>query len=176
MTRVFINLLFFQLGWWSCVIGAAHGWPWLGPLVVAPLLTYHLRTSADRRSEILFLLVVALVGTAMDSLLALSGVVSYRGGGTWPLAPVWITALWIIFGTTLNVSMRWLVGRPGLALVLGALAGPSTYYGAARLGAVEISNTWTAWVVLGTSWGLALPTLLWIVSRRTYRPETHTSR
>lgn len=124
----------------------------------------------------LFLLVVALVGTTMDSLLALIGVVSYRGGGMWPLAPVWITALWVIFGTTLNVSMRWLVGRPGLAFVLGALAGPSTYYGAARLGAVEITGSWTDWVVLGVAWGLALPSLLWMAARQTSLQETYTSR
>ena len=175
MNRVFANFLFFQIGWWSCVLGAAHGRPWLGPVVVVPLLAYHLSTGANRRGEILFLLVVALVGTTMDSLLAFFGVVSYRGGfGT--LAPVWITALWLIFGTTLHVSMSWLAGRPGLALILGALSGPITYLGAARLGAVEITDSLRGWVVLGLAWGFALPFLLWLSTRRTYRPENDTSR
>ena len=32
-----------QLGWFACVVGAAHGHPWLGPAVVLATLALHVR-------------------------------------------------------------------------------------------------------------------------------------
>ena len=50
-------------------------------------------------------------------------------------APHWIVAMWVLFASTLNVSLRWLRGRWALATLLGAVAGPLAYYGGAGLGA-----------------------------------------
>ena len=41
--RLFINFLAFQLGWFASVLGAAHGLPWAGPVVVAMVVMLHLR-------------------------------------------------------------------------------------------------------------------------------------
>jgi hypothetical protein len=46
--------------------------------------------------------------------------------------------MWIAFATTLNVSMRWLRGRPELALLFGAVGGPLAFYAGERLGAVTV--------------------------------------
>jgi hypothetical protein len=35
MTRLALNLAAFQVGWFSCVLGAANGYPFIGPVVVA---------------------------------------------------------------------------------------------------------------------------------------------
>jgi hypothetical protein len=30
--RLLVNFVAFQLGWFACVLGAAQGLPWLGPV------------------------------------------------------------------------------------------------------------------------------------------------
>ena len=33
-----VNFVAFQVGWFACVLGAARGWPLLGPLVALAIL------------------------------------------------------------------------------------------------------------------------------------------
>ena len=42
LPRTLINFAAFQAGWFACVAGAAHGLPWLGPLLVLPVAGWHL--------------------------------------------------------------------------------------------------------------------------------------
>ena len=47
-----INFLLFQIGWFAAVLGAAHGAPWLGVVVVPLVLGLHLALSPDWRPEL----------------------------------------------------------------------------------------------------------------------------
>jgi hypothetical protein len=112
------------------------------------------------------------MGTFLDSLLALSGLVSYRGGYSlnW-LAPAWITALWVNFATTLHFALRWLADRPWLAAVLGAIAGPLAYYAAAGLGAAELPHGGLSLVALAIVWGVAVPFSMALSKMAPFRQE-----
>jgi hypothetical protein len=52
--------------------------------------------------------------------------------------------------------MRWLVTRPALAVVFGALGGPVAYYAGAKLGAIAINPSATTFIAIGLSWAAAL--------------------
>jgi len=43
--RKMINFIAFQVGWFSTVLGAAHGMPWIGVIVVPAALAIHLALS-----------------------------------------------------------------------------------------------------------------------------------
>ena len=94
MTRLFINLAASEAGWFACVSGAANGLPWLGPLVVLGLILVHLRLSKRPGPEIRLILSAVLIGLVADSLLVVTGLVSYPVG-TWleGFAPYWILAM-----------------------------------------------------------------------------------
>src|SRR5271168_1295168 len=47
-------------------------------------------------------------------------------------APLWILCLWAAFALTLMRSLAWLMRRPWLAVLAGALGGPLAYASAAR--------------------------------------------
>ena len=158
---IFLNFMLFQVSWFACVLGAANGMPWLGPLVVATVVAYHLLRVPEPRAELTLLVLVAAIGLAFDSMLVAAGWLSYQTGQWHPsLAPYWIATMWIAFATTFNVSMHWLKGRGVLAFLFGAVGGPLAYLAGAGLGAVVIADTVAAMIALAVGWGVLMPMLM----------------
>jgi hypothetical protein len=152
-----LNIVAFQVGWLACVLGAGYGKPYLGPVVVVVLVGVYLALRPHPVNELGFLLTVAILGTMVDSLLATTGILSYKSQSASWMAPVWISALWMNFATTIRVSMKWLDGHPVLAALIGAVAGPLAYYAGSRLGAIELTQPKTSLAVLAIVWALSLP-------------------
>ncbi len=99
-------------------------------------------------------------------LLAVLGFIGYAPGPLpAPFAPLWVLALWVLLGTTLDVSLRWLRGRWWLAALLGAVTGPLAYLGGARLGALQLLRPTEAICAQAIGFGLLLPALV-ALSRR----------
>jgi hypothetical protein len=68
-----------------------------------------------------------------------------------------MVALWAAFATTLNVSLRPLHRRPGMAAMLGAVAAPLAYYAGGKLGAVEFVDLGKAMLAIGAGWLVLTP-------------------
>lgn len=161
-----VNFLAFQAGWFACVLGAANGLPWLGPLVVAGVLLLHVVIVHNARQELQLAAAALATGLVFDSLLLTSGWVAYPSGVfIYGLAPVWILAMWVLFATTLNASMGWLKGKPVLAAVLGGVFGPLSYLAGQRLGAIALVDTTAALTALTIGWALAMPFLMSVAAR-----------
>ncbi len=155
------NLLAFQLGWFAGVVGAAAGWPLLGPLYTALWLALHLRACAAARGvEVRLLLSAAVLGFAADSALVLGGLIAFpddaRLGAPTTL---WMVALWVNLAATLRHGLGWLRGRAGLAALLGAVAGPLAYLAGSRLGAITLIKPELATAAIALEWALSLPLL-----------------
>lgn len=166
MTPIVANFVAFQLGWFAVVLGAAHGWPWAGTAAAFAIVAWHLRQALRPRAELVLALAAAGIGALWDSLLAALGLVVFTNGtlveGT---APHWMIALWMLFATTLNVSLGWLKRSLPLAAAFGAVGGPLAYLGGAKLGALEIPQAVPAIAALALGWALLTPLLL-VVARR----------
>jgi hypothetical protein len=156
-----INVLLFQLSWFACVLGAAHGLPWIGVLAAAPAIAWHLAHAKRAARELALIAAACVVGALFETLLLQAGWVRYSDGmlfeGT---APGWMVALWASFATTLNLSLRWLRPRWALAGLFAALAGPASYYAGARLGALELAAPTAALIAIGIGWSILTPALL----------------
>lgn len=162
-----VNLLAFQLGWFACVLGAAWGRPWLGPLVALPVLLWHLHNAGRPGREALLLATAGLLGLVLDSALVLAGRLSFTQGILIAgLAPYWMVTLWALFASTFNVSLRWLRDRLPLAALFGAVGGPLAYLAGARLGAAHIMEpAWLGHLAVAAVYALATPALL-VLARR----------
>lgn len=170
---VLANFVAFQFGWFACVIGAAQGFPLLGAAVALAVAAAHVALASRPRAELALLLLAATIGTIWDSLLAATGWVHFANGmliaGT---APYWIVALWVLFATTLNVSLGWLKRRLVLAAAFGAIGGPLSYLGGARLGALSFGNEGAALIALSLGWAVLTPLLLRLAMRHDgYSPQ-----
>jgi len=166
MIRPAYNFLASEAGWFACVLGAANGIPWFGPLVVLVLIYIHLRLVKRPGAEVRLMLAAVAMGLIADSSLVASGLVSYPGG-TWipGLAPYWILAMWAVFSTTLNSSLKWLQGRLRLSFVLGAVFGPLAYLAGEELGAIRLEAPILSIIVLAVIWAVSLPLLVILASR-----------
>lgn len=165
MTLV-INIVAFQIGWFACVLGAANALPLLGPAVVAGAVALHLSRSSRPAPEFALIMVAGALGAVWDSALVASGWIVYPSGTLITgFAPYWIVAMWMLFATTLNVSLRWLHNRIALAVIVGGISGPLAFYAGAQLGGVTFIDQRTGLIALGFGWAVMLPLLSEIAAR-----------
>jgi hypothetical protein len=159
-----VNFLGFQAVWFACVLGAAWGRPWVGPLLAALFVVVHVVRCASPREELALIALSALVGYVADSLLVVGGALAFPEG-TRLGAPstLWMVSLWAGFSATLRHSLDWLRGRWGLAAALGLVLGPLSYAAGERLGAIELAaGLVPSSVAVGILWALCMPGLLLI--------------
>ncbi len=161
MSTGLVNFLLFQLGWLGCVLSAAAGRPWLGAVLAAAIIGWHLWRTPAPGSEIRLIAAAVMIGAAWDSFLVWQGWLAYHSGMLLPFAaPYWILVMWALFATTLNVSLRWLKGHRAWAAVLGGLGGPLAYYAGERLEAVSLAEPVPALLALGLGWAVITPLLM----------------
>ncbi|MEL7312605.1 MAG: DUF2878 domain-containing protein [Pseudomonadota bacterium] len=163
MQHIAKNLVLFKAGWLACVLGAANGMPWLGPLAVALIAAEHLRTAKAPGDEVKLLVLAAAIGAVWESALVVTNVLDY--GTTATFAPYWIIAMWVLFATTLNVGMNWLKRHWAIAAVAGGIGGPLAFFSGSKAGAVEFVSGMNSLLVIGVGWALLLPVLV-IASKR----------
>jgi hypothetical protein len=161
-----VNFVAFQIGWFDCVLGAARGTPWLGVAVAAAVVAFHLGRASRARLELTLILIAAAIGFVWDSALVMLGWIAYPNGaliaGT---APIWIVAMWVVFSTTLNVSLAWLKRSLPLAVVFGAVGGPIAYVAGEKLGGLAFVQQTPALIALAIGWAAITPLLLRIADR-----------
>jgi hypothetical protein len=167
-----VDVLVLQAGWFACVLGAARGVAWVGPAFVAVALAARCSRVASPGRDLLTAAAVAVPGVLADTAVAAAGVVAYGEGPRLGLLPLWIVALWPLFGVSFHSVLAWLHGRPALAAVMGALGGPPGYFAAERLGALSLPGSGPfTFAVLAVAWGVVMPLGLaiarWIRRRAT---------
>lgn len=160
------NLVLFQCAWFAIVLGAARGYALWGTLCAVAVIGWHLAISARPDMEAALLACLLAIGFVFETLMVGLGLVRYSGGQpvAW-LAPYWMVALWGLFAVTLNVTFRWLRGRPRLAALLGALAGPLSFASGVRLGAAAFVDAAAALALLAVAWGVLMPLLMKLAER-----------
>lgn len=161
-----INAVIYYAVWVLSVLGAAIQAPWLGPLMVMIAIGIHLNAARNAFEEALLILFCALLGAAFDSVLVVFNWVDYPSGLFSPyVAPYWIITLWMVFATTLNVSLRWLRGKPMVAAVFGLFGGPLAYIAGSKLDGITLVNEVAALTALAIGWAIMMPLLVWISER-----------
>ena len=166
--RLMANFVMFQTAWFACVIGASHDGLAVTAGTGAALLVVALHVALSERpvGELQLVMAAALIGLVWETLLIQIGVVVVPHGELLSgVAPPWIVAMWALFAITLNYSLGWLRGRWILATILGAIAGPLSYWAGVRMGALEFVDPVKAVIALAIGWGVATPLLLALAQR-----------
>jgi hypothetical protein len=154
------NFVLFQIGWFACVLGAAHGPAWAGALTALAIVAWHIARAVVPRRELSLVACAAALGIVFESLLVQSGWIRFGAGVLVEgAATYWMVALWALFATTLNVSLRGLRTHGWLAALLGAIGGPLAYFAGARLGALELVATGAGLAAIAAGWAVLTPLL-----------------
>lgn len=161
-----LNILGFQIGWFACVLGSANQMPWLGVLISCLVILVHLLRTSERVFECKFFGVAVIIGIIFDGIPQSLGWIAFSPVTFWPeaLPPPWMIMLWALFASTINISLSWLQNRKTLAMLIGAIAGPLSYWSGARLGALQLINPSAAIIYLSIGWGAIVPVLLKIAA------------
>lgn len=155
-----------QAAWFAAVLGAAHGHPVAGALPALAVVGWHLAISARPGAEARLVLAATALGAVFETTMLATGLVAYAPHpGPAGLPPGWLLALWAVFAATLNVTLRGLRGRPALAALLGAVAGPAAFSSGVRLGAAHFVDPTAALAALAVGWAIAMPVLMALASR-----------
>lgn len=165
--RFWANLVGYQLVWFAIVISASREQPIFGIAAAFFFIALQLHYSATRSSDMRALVATFACGLLLDDALAATGWLQYASPLISLPTPVWILALWLAFGMTLNHSMVFLHGKPMLAALLGGIGGPLAYLGAARgFDAVKFTSpAWHAITLLSAGWAVALGALAVLTER-----------
>lgn len=156
-----VNFAMFQIAWFAAVVTAAREVPWIGALVMSAAIAIHLYTARRPSAELSLILLCGAIGGVWDSLLVAAGWVSYPSGQIFGgFAPYWIVAMWMLFATTLNISLGWLKNSPAIAAACGLIGGPLAYYTGQKLGGIVLVDPTAALVALGLGWAALMPVLL----------------
>ena len=142
--QVVLNFVFFQMLWFSCVVGAgAYGMAWLAVGAVAPIaaLTWFSRT---RMADVLVATVALCAGLIIDNIWVAFGILSYPEN---TFAPFWIALLWVGLGLTVNHSMALFRDNTLIGSLVVGLAAPLTYLTGERFGAVTVGDIYLTPVI-----------------------------
>ena len=161
-----INFAVFQAAWFAVVIGAAHHRPLLGTVAAVAAVLWHLAVSARPAPEAKLVAIVSAIGFVIETIAVAAGYIGYEAGQpiSW-LPPYWMIAMWALLAIALNVTLRWLRGRPLLAAILGAVLGPVSYASGVRLGAAHFIDATAAAGMMACAWFVVVPLLSWLSVR-----------
>ena len=148
------NLVFFNLLWLTCVLGR-NELLWLSAPAILVYAGFLLATGTLRASS---LIAPALVGLTIDLALVSGGILDFNPH---TLLPAWMILLWLLFATTLNLSLGWLRRYFWITALAGGFAFPLNYRIGAELGAVSFSApTPLVLALLASVWMVGLPLLV----------------
>lgn len=160
----FMHIIAFCAVGFMCAWTAAQGYWWASIWVGIPLLFLQFlwQVSAERNALPLlnFMLILAIAGTVMDTLLMHLGVVDFRTNGFLPYtSPPWMMILWLECGLFLYALFRPLWGQPFLLGFIAFIGFPALYWGLLKFSVVSLSNTEWAFVTIAVIWAFLLPTV-----------------
>ena len=157
-----LNVIGFQLSWIACVAG---GNLWAVP-VCAVFFVWHWQVK--KPAELALITAFALTGIIFDTALYQAGLVTFPDHNLMVI-PFWLMLLWVAFACTLRHSLGWMLARPWLAAVLGAIAAPWSYYAGELLGAISVSPA--ALLLIGIGWGMLLFSIARLHQHQTPQPD-----
>lgn len=155
---------------WRAIIGFELCWfllVYFQQLMFWPVLVYWLYAMwrlANKKARVAVLL-TAVTGIVVDSVLVATDVMSFAQLGWMPL---WFVMLWLLFALVVVEVMSAFLTKPLLAFVLGAVGGPLSYWGGAALsgGILQFPMGMLSYAILFMVWGVLA--ILFGYSRRGY--------
>ena len=150
-----INGVLFNITWLAVVYTHSAMW---ALVITAAHLALHFSLISSRFAEARLILGLTLFGAILDQLLFVLGVFALQGASA--AAPVWMSCLWPVVGTTLLHAFRGLQQHILLATIFGALGGAASYTAGTRLTDVEFGSVFWGPIIMALLWAVLFPAML----------------
>jgi hypothetical protein len=149
-----VNLIAFNLTWLGLIL--------LGDIFIpmaATFLILHLYYQAGK-NELSLILVVAVIGTLLDSTLAYSDVFIFPDT---QYIPFWLVTLWCCFAATIRHSLSFLASSKILQFLIGGIFAPLSYLAGANFSVVYLTpSLGFSYLLLACLWGPLMVVIFFI--------------
>lgn len=162
--RKWLHVAGMQGAWFAAALLASTPWHLVGAAANALVFVVHAVTSGALRRELVRGALALGLGLVVEAINQHLGNVAAEHATVLPA--LWLLSLWPVFASAMRRgnSLEWLLPRFPLAAVLGAVAGPLSYSGGARLGALHLDGA-RSLVTIGLCWAVAMPALALLARR-----------
>jgi len=156
--KIFL-FLWFYAGWFGCIFLAQKNMS--APSFLFSLVSFGVGYLGRLLSfrNLLYLILVALLGFAVDGLFYVFNVISFPNYNlVYP--PVWLLALWFLFVSVLPLMETFFHNRLLLSSILAAIFGPLSYYAGASFQVLYFTShiSFIAYILF---WGISFPVMIY---------------
>lgn len=175
--RLVYHLVGFHIAYFTILVAVPSGSLFWAHLVSLGFVLSHFVFFSDSRlMEFWILLVFIAVGLGLESVLISSQVyqpVAYEYL-VFGIVPIWLLDLWAIFAVLALLALKWMHSRPILTAAVCAIGSPMSFLTAQKIGAADISNNfWNGLFIIGLSWAVIVPALMYFVKKATGRRQDY---
>lgn len=154
------STVLFLIGVIACYFGAISGLLWVGPLVVAVIGAVKLFFSSDWTLDLKLVLLVGVLGLAVETLLILFRVYTpaprTRIWLSWPFLPEWIFALWLNFGFRLKSLIPIMSQQMWLSWITGFVFGILIFTSAQARTLLELDRGNISLLIIAVVWAVTV--------------------
>ena len=150
-----INASLFNIAWLVCVIFGDLA----AVIACTVVLLLHFLLVSRNPLEASLLIKVVIFGWFIDTALFSANILTSHVGAIFP--PLWLSCLWLLFATTLNHCFVWFQQHKIVAIIVGAIAGPSSYFAGCQLSTIAIGEpSSTSLLIISLVWAVIFPVVL----------------
>jgi len=164
MNYLLFNGLLFNLSWFAIVYTHSD---YLAVGIAAAHILVHFSVMGYGLPEFRLVSYITFFGVLFDQAMFASGVFSTANGN--PFAPLWLSCLWPILGTTLMHAFRGLQHNLLLAMILGGVGGAASYTLGARLSDIDFTDPAWGLRFIAITWAIVFPSMLLIARSEQFR-------
>ncbi len=161
-----INASLFNVAWLICVIFGDIA----AVAVSAAILLLHFFFISRNLFEFPLLIKVFILGWFVDTALFSSGILTAESEKIFP--PLWLSCLWLMFATTLNHCFMWFQEHKILAILVGFISGPTSYFAGCQLSDIALAEPQLrSLLIIALLWAVIFPVVLSWASRLNAQPS-----
>jgi len=164
------NSLGYYIAWLSLIMLPQQDKAMLAYTISGTYIVIHFLLSKHKKIDLLLLILFPIIGMIVDGTLTKLGIFQFSTTTPYIPIPFWLLLIWAIFSLLLNQSLLWLQRKPKIAIIMGALSAPLSYYAGYKLGAVNYADPIQTLGTISIIWAILLP-ILCLMNKR-----LHTSK
>ena len=178
MFRIVFHMVCYYIVWFTCILSASHHYYWLG-LVTSIFFTsiqYYIQVKANQSRHLLILIgSLTLTGFVIDSIFAKYNLLVFQANPFYKyLTPPWMIALWLNFSTVLYACLKKYFLKNKILAFLSLFGFPLAYYVGVSLGAATLPKGNIGLLIIGLTWSIVLPGILYVYEKLLGSSEQHT--
>lgn len=158
------NIITFQVVWFV----SAYWHNNYAALASVGLLAWLFYFENWSKARLKITLQIASIGILTDSLLVYLGVLQFEQSML--IIPFWFVMLWVLFATTCSMSLLWMIKKPVIAIIAGAVFGPLSYWAGMKFDAMFISGA-EGFLAIAIAWA----SMMWLFSYLYHQSQTATT-